>query len=170
MDLHRYSDALVLAAFLVAASAASAEKLSQPAPLSNSQWEDIRQQVVLLDKIAYLPSLLPVVMTNRDALELSDAQVAAFRQWRKLHYREMVDLMNEIIQRRITLSKTTLDDRVSQDDMLAQQKEIFSLQEDLLRLRLSCRELIVSTFSPIQWDNLAFILEEYPRYAGLLDD
>jgi hypothetical protein len=170
MNLRKYSDAIVIAAFLLAASAASAEQLSQPAPLSNSQWEDIRQQVVLLDKIAYLPSLLPVVMTNRDALELSDAQVAAFRQWRKLHYREMVDLMNEIIQRRITLSKTTLDDQVSQNDMLAQQKEIFSLQEDLLRLRLSCRELIVSTFSPTQWDNLAFILEEYPRYAGLLDD
>jgi hypothetical protein len=139
-------------------------------PLTDSQWETVRARVGLLDKIAYLPSLLPVVMKHRDALELTDEQVAAFRQWRKTHYQDMVDLMNEIIQRRITLSKASLDVRISGDDILAGQQAIFALQQTLLRVRLSCRDLIVGTFTPGQWDNLAFILEEYPRYAGLLED
>lgn len=144
--------------------------ISQQAPLTGSQWDILRERVNLLDKIAFLPSLLPVIMKNRDALELSDAQVVAFQEWRRLHYQNMVGLMNEIIQRRITLSKATLDVHISGDDILAQQKEIFRLQERLLHVRLSCRNLIVETFSDAQWGNLAFVLEEYPRYAGLLDD
>ena len=141
-----------------------------PSPLTDSQWETVRDRVGLLDKIAYLPSLLPVIMKHRDTLELKTEQVAAFRQWRKLHYQDMVDLMNEIIQRRFTLSKDSLNVSLSSDNVLAQQQEIFRLQERLLRIRLSCRNLIVETFSPDQWENMAFILEEYPRYAGLLDD
>ena len=124
----------------------------------------------MLDKIAYLPSLLPVIMKHRDTLELTDEQIAAFRQWRKLHYQDMVDLMNEIIQSRITLSKASLEVGLSSDNILAKQQEIFRLQERLLRIRLSCRNLIVETFSADQWDNLAFILEDYPRYAGFLTD
>jgi hypothetical protein len=144
--------------------------LARPSPLTDSQWEMVRQHVDLLDKIAYLPSLLPVIMKHRDTLELSDGQVAAFRQWRQQHYDHMVDLMNEIIQRRIALSRAALEVDTNADQILASQKAIFLLQEELLRTRLSCRELIVGTFSAGQWDSLAFILEEYPRYAGLLSD
>jgi hypothetical protein len=78
--------------------------------------------------------------------------------------------MNEIIQRRIMLSKASLEVGLSSDNILAKQQEIFRLQERLLRIRLSCRNLIVETFSADQWDNLAFILEDYPRYAGFLTD
>ena len=139
-------------------------------PLTDSQWETVRDRVSLLDKIAYLPSLLPVIMKHRDTLELTDEQIAAFREWRKLHYQEMVDLMNDIIQRRFMLSKASLEVDLSSDEILAKQQKIFRLQERLLQVRLSCRNLIVETFSPDQWENMAFILEEYPRYAGLLDD
>jgi hypothetical protein len=54
--------------------------------LTESQWDVVRERVGLLDKIAYLPSLLPVIMKHRDTLALTDEQIAAFRQWRKLHY------------------------------------------------------------------------------------
>jgi hypothetical protein len=163
------ASALLLAACSMMSSP-SAKELAQSAPLTNNQWESIREKVGLLDKIAYLPSLLPVIMTNRDALELSDAQLRAFREWRKAHYQDMVDLMNEIIQRRIALSKSTLDNTFGTGAILAQQQQIFALQTDLLRLRLSCRQVILNTFSEGQWDNLAFVLEDYPRYAGLLAD
>jgi hypothetical protein len=155
---------------VVVFSGASPADYSQQAPLTGQQWNTLREQVNLLDKVAYLPSLLPVIMRHRDSLELSDAQLAAFREWRRLYYQDMVDLMNEIIQRRITLSKAALDHDVAGDQLLAEQKVIFTLQEKLLRLRLSCRELLITTFSPAQWDSFAFILEEYPEYAGLLEE
>jgi hypothetical protein len=81
----------------------------------------------------------------------------------------MVDLMNEIILRRIELSKSSLDTRLTGEQILEQQRDIFELQAEVLRLRLSCRQIIVSTFSLEQWDNLGFVLEEYPKLAGLLD-
>jgi hypothetical protein len=160
----------VVASLCLGAPAFADTDYGGSSPLTDSQWETVRDQVGLLDKIAYLPSLLPVVMKHRDTLELTDEQVAAFRHWRKLYYQDMVDLMNEIIQRRITLSKASLDAGLSSDEILAKQQEIFRLQERLLQVRLSCRNLIVETFSPDQWENMAFVLEEYPRYAGLLDD
>jgi hypothetical protein len=161
---------------LLAASAgadpltAPPDQLTQTQPLTAEQWDALRERVGLLDKIAHLPSLLPVVMKNRDALELTPEQVAAFQHWRRTDYQRMVDLMNDIIQRRIALSQATLDPAVSSAEILEKQAEIFELQRALIALRLSCRELIVSSFTPAQWDNLAFILEEYPRYAGLLQD
>jgi hypothetical protein len=160
----------VVAYLCFCASASAETDYAGSSPLTDSQWETVRDRVGLLDKVAYLPSLLPVIMKHRDTLELKNEQVAAFRQWRKLHYGDMVELMNEIIRRRFTLSKASLDVKLSSDDILAKQKEIFRLQERLLRIRLSCRNLIVETFSPDQWENMAFVLEEYPRYAGLLDD
>ena len=160
----------VLAAPLFCLPASADTDYAEPSPLTDRQWDMIRDRVGLLDKIAYLPSLLPVIMKHRDTLEMTGDQIAAFRQWRKLHYRDMVDLMNEIIQRRFMLSKASLDVNSSSGDILAEQKAIFRLQERLLRIRLSCRNLIVETFSAGQWESMAFILEEYPRYAGLLDD
>jgi hypothetical protein len=166
-----------LVALIVLVSTAFAEvtslpddTLGQAEPLTDDQWHGLRQRVGLLDKIAYLPSLLPLVMQNRDALELTPDQVEAFREWRRTDYQRMVDLMNEIIQRRLALSRASLDVAVPKERILDEQAEIFALQRSLIELRLACRELIVSTFSATQWENLAFILEDYPRYAGLLQD
>ena len=164
------ASAMVAVLCICASASADTDYYAGSSALTDSQWETVRDRVGLLDKIAFLPSLLPVIMKHRDTLELTDEQVAAFRQWRKLHYQDMVDLMNEIIQRRFTLSKASLEVGLSSDNILAKQQKIFRLQERLLRIRLSCRNLIVETFSSAQWENLAFILEEYPRYAGLLDD
>lgn len=162
--------ASLLAACLAACTATSAGELDRPAPLSDAQWELLQERVALLDKIAYIPSLLPVVMRHRDSLDLSDAQVEAFRDWRRTWYPEMVELMNAIIARRIALAEAALDGAVSSDAMLERQRSIFQLQERLLQLRLRCRDLIVNTFTPAQRENLAFVLEGYPQYAGLLSE
>ena len=156
------------AAFVLCVSV-SASELGQVAPLSDLQWDSVQSQVNLLDKVAYFPSLLPVIMKHRDSIGLSYRQTRSFRLWRKENYQKMVDLMNEIILRRIELSKSSLDTRLTGEQILEQQRDIFELQAEVLRLRLSCRQIIVSTFSLEQWDNLGFVLEEYPKLAGLLD-
>ena len=81
---------------------------------------------------------------------------------------KMVDLMNEIIGQRIALSKAALDPSADSNQLISQQEAILQLQEELLRVMLSCRELVLTTFSPEQWSSLAFVLEEYPNFAGLM--
>jgi hypothetical protein len=154
--------------FTMASFLASAADLSQPNPLSDSEWDKVREHVELLDKISFIPSLLPVIMKHQDTLNLSDDQRAAFRGWRKQNYQKMVDLMNEIIGQRIALSKAALDPSADSNQLIRQQEAILQLQEELLRVRLSCRELVLTTFSPEQWSSLAFVLEEYPNFAGLM--
>ena len=156
------------AAFLLCASVTATE-LSQVAPLSDQQWDAIHSKVNLLDKVGYFPSLLPVIMKHRDALGLSYRQTKALRLWRKENYKSMVDLMNQIIEHRIELSKGSLNTNLTNEQILQKQQEIFKLQEQVLRIRLSCRQIVVSTFSAKQWTNLGFVLEEYPQFAGLLD-
>jgi len=154
--------------FTMASFLASAADLSQPNPLSDSEWDKVREHVELLDKISFIPSLLPVIMKHQDTLNLSDDQRAAFRGWRKQNYKKMVDLMNEIIGQRIALSKAALDPSADSNQLISQQEAILQLQEELLRVRLSCRELVLTTFSSEQWSSLAFVLEEYPNFAGLM--
>jgi hypothetical protein len=165
--LARKSTVVIL--LLCAPLCAWSSDLSQAAPLSDQQWDATHTQVSLLDKVAYLPSLLPVIMRHRGAIGLSYQQTQAFRLWRKDNYQKIVDLMNEIIQHRIELSRWSLNAELSNDQILDKQQEIFDLQEQVLRIRLSCRQIVLSTFSVQQWDSLGFVLEEYPQFAGLLD-
>lgn len=154
--------------FALASFAATAADLKQSAPLTDVEWEKAREHVGLLDKISFVPSLLPIIMKHREALELTKLQKAAFRAWRKQNYQRMVDVMNEIIERRIALSKGALDPAVGNEDLSREQRAILQLQQQLLAIRLSCRALVIRTFTPDQWNNFAFVLEEYPDLAGLM--
>ena len=158
----------LITVFATTSLVASATDLAQPTALSDAEWDTIQEYVGLLDKISFMPSLLPVIMKHRDALNLSDDQKQAFRTWRKGNYPRMVGVMNEIIERRIVLAKGALDPQIGQAELLYAQKEILQLQQELLMIRLSCRELVMETFSSDQWDSLAFVLEEYPELAGLM--
>ncbi|MGB5637538.1 MAG: hypothetical protein WBM63_00335 [Sedimenticolaceae bacterium] len=155
-------------AFSVIVFAASAADLKQPAPLTKAEWDNVQAYVGSLGKISFFPGLLPVIMKNQDALELTTDQKSTFRSWRKQNYQHMVDLMNEIIERRIAFSRSALDQAVPDTELINKQKAIFQLQEELLVLRLSCRDLIMATFTPNQWSNFAFILEDYPEFAGVM--
>ena len=146
----------------------SAADLTRPAPLTSTEWDKVQQYVGSLGRISIFPALLPVIMKNQDALVLTPDQKSAFRSWRKQNYQRMVDLMNEIIERRIAFSTSTLDPVVGNAQLIHEQKMIFQLQEKLLVLRLSCRELIMTTFTSNQWNNFAFVLEDYPEFAGLM--
>ena len=107
-------------------------------------------------------------MRNRDALALSDEQLTAFRDWRKENYVNMVNIMNEIIEKMVQFRVESLSPEVGNDHLLSFQSEIQDLQRQLLKIKLSCRELIITTFTKEQWENFAFVVADYPKLASLV--
>ena len=55
-------------------------------PLSPEDWNEVQEKVELLEVSGLMPTLMPVIMSNRDALQLTDEQLAAFHAWRKKQY------------------------------------------------------------------------------------
>jgi hypothetical protein len=137
-------------------------------PLSPEDWNEVREKVEMLEGAGLMPTLLPVIMSNRDALQLTDEQVNAFRAWRKKNYTNMVNVMNKIIEKMVEFRVESLSPSITADQLLALQSEIQELQVRLLKLKLSCRELVMTTFTDEQWDNFAFIISDNPKLASLM--
>ena len=106
-------------------------------------------------------------MRNRDTLELTDEQVNAFRAWRKKNYTNMVNVMNEIIEKMVQFRVESLSPDITGDHLFAYQSEIHDLQRQLLTIKLSCREIVMTTFTDDQWDNFNFIIADIPKLASL---
>ena len=137
-------------------------------PLSPEDWKDIMDKVVLLEDSGLMPMLLPIIMGNQDALQLTDEQISSFRAWRKKNYTNMVNIMNKIIEEKVQFRIESLSPRISSDRLLAFQSEIQELQRQLLKVKLSCREQVMTSFTDEQWDNFAFIISDYPKLASLM--
>jgi hypothetical protein len=139
-------------------------------PLSPEDWNEVQEKVELLEISGLMPTLMPVIMSNRDALQLTDEQVKAFSTWRKQNYTNMVNIMNEIIEKMVDFRVKSLSPDTTGDQLLAFQSDIQELQVRLLKIKLSCRELIMTTFTEEQWDNFAFIVADNPKLASLIPD
>jgi len=137
-------------------------------PLSPEDWNEVKDKVELLETAGLMPTLLPVILSNRDALQLTDKQVSAFRAWRKKNYTNMVNIMNEIIEKMVEFRVQSLSPSISGEKLLAFQSDIQELQVQLLTIKLSCRELIMTTFTDEQWDSFAFIISDNPKLASLM--
>ena len=137
-------------------------------PLSSEDWEEIMGKVVLLEDSGLMPMLLPIIMRNRDALQLTDEQVNSFRSWRKKNYTNMVNIMNRIIEEKVQFRVKSLSPSISSDRLLAFHAEIQELQHQLLKIKLSCREQFMETFTDEQWDNFTFIVSDNPKLASLM--
>lgn len=137
-------------------------------PLSPEDWKEIMEKVVLLEDTGLLPTLLPVIMGNRDTLQLNDDQVNAFRAWRRENYTNVINIMNEILEMKVRFRVEALSPHTSESRLLALQSEIQELQRQLLKIKLSCRNLVMTTFTDEQWDNFAFVVSDYPKLASLL--
>jgi hypothetical protein len=142
--------------------------LGSDSDFSKQEWGRIEERMRLLNKISHLPSLLPLIMKKRDSLELTDAQIHALHDWRRKNYQKMVDTMNTIIQKRIELGRAAMRPTIDQQQLLALHDGIFTLQREVFLIRLSCRELVTSSFTEEQWSNFAFVAAEDPQIAGLL--
>jgi hypothetical protein len=152
--------------FLICTSALA--KHNSDHPLSPEDWNEVKEKVELLEAAGLMPTLLPVILSNRDALQLTDEQVSAFRNWRKKNYTNMVNIMNEIIEKMVEFRVQSLSPSISADQLLAFQSDIQELQIQLLKIKLSCREIIMTTFTDEQWDNFAFIISDNPKLASLM--
>ena len=137
-------------------------------PLSADDWKEVMDKVVLLESSGLMPTLLPVIMRNQDTLELTDDQINAFRAWRKKNYTHMVNVMNEIIEKSVQFRVAALSPDISSDDLYVLQSEIHDLQRQLLKIKLSCRELVTTSFTETQWDNFAFVVADNPKLASLM--
>ena len=137
-------------------------------PLTDDDWKEVMDKIVLLEDAGLMPTVLPTVLRNRDTLQLTKDQIRKFRAWRKQNYVGMVNLMNKIIEKTVEFKSASLSPQVSKQRLLAFQSEIRGLQQQLLKIKLSCREIMISTFTDEQWENFAFVVADDPRLGSLL--
>jgi len=137
-------------------------------PLTADDWKEVMDKVVLLESSGLMPTLLPVIMRNQDTLELTDEQINAFRAWRKKNYTHMVNVMNEIIDKSVQFRVAALSPDITSDHLYGLQSEIQDLQRQLLKIKLSCRELVTTSFTDEQWVNFAFVVADIPKLASLM--
>jgi len=121
---------------------------------------DLELAVQKLDKVNYLPQLMPIIMNNRDIIGLTQKQVDDLDDWRKTSKAPMLAAMQEIVQKRIDIKQAALSPTVSSARILQMQNEIFRLQREVLEYKLSCRERIVKTFNDENWISFFMVLAE----------
>ena len=125
-----------------------------------SDSSELEHQMLLLDKISYHPSLLPLIMQNIDYFNLTPAQQKKLRNWRQTNAPVMLDKMKQIAKGRIEFIDMSLKSDTSEEDLVEKQKQLFRLQEKVLTYKLACRKNILETFTQEQWEELLFILAE----------
>jgi hypothetical protein len=157
----------VLVAFFFISTIALAKHDSEH-PLTTGEWKEVMDKVVLLEDSGLMPTLLPVIMRNQDTIELTAEQIIAFRAWRKKNYTHMINVMNEIIEKSVQFRVEALSLRTTSDHLYVLQSEIHDLQRQLLKIKLSCRELITTSFTDAQWENFAFVVSDDPKLASLM--
>ena len=119
---------------------------------------ELDKKLELLDKISYHPSLLPIIMQNRDFLELTNDQMKRLTEWRKKNAPAMLEKMEEVAKGRIDFVERSLNPKTSEAELVREQHQLFKLQEEVLTYKLSCRQNILQTFTPKQWDALQLIM------------
>ena len=125
---------------------------------TQTDTDQLDRKLALLDRISYHPSLLPIIMQNRDFLELTPDQMKKLTDWRKKNAPAMLEKMEEVAKGRIDFIERTLNPKTSEAELLREQHHLFKLQEEVLAYKLSCRQNILRTFTPSQWDALQLIM------------
>ena len=120
----------------------------------------LERYVAKLDKINYLPSLLPVIMENSDVIELTDEQINALQTWRETNREDVIAKMNEIVKKRVDIKEAALSPDVSSARLIQMQNEVFRLQREVLVYKLSCRDLVINTFDRNNWEGFFMVLAE----------
>ncbi len=123
-------------------------------------WKVAFERMKRVSPMGYHPFLMPLIMRNRDFIELDDDQIRAFRKWSKKYRIKLLHTMDKIIYERNRFHKLSLNPHTSEEVLRTKQQEIFRLQQKVLEYQFSCRRNILDTFNEEQWDNFRFVLNE----------
>lgn len=142
------------------AFATDKSKPSEPQSVDVIDWELAMERMKGLSQMGYHPFLMPLIMENRDFIELTRDQVSTFMKWRNKNRVSLLHTMNKIIYERNKFHQLSLDPMTSEEVLKTKQEEIFKLHKKVLAYQLSCRRNILDTFTDEQWDNFRFVLSE----------
>lgn len=129
------------------------------AELSNDK-SPVKPYAEKLDKINFLPSLLPAIIENSDIIELTDEQVDTLLAWRQNNRQDVITTRNKIIRKRAEIKEAALSPNVSSARLIQMQNKIFRLQRVMLEQKLSCRELVINTFNRNNWEGFFLVLAD----------
>lgn len=139
---------------------ALSSSLSFAGSSADDQALQIESSIAKLDKINYLPNLLPVILKNRDFIGLTDEQVVRLEEWRSSNREALLTAMQEVASRRIELKQAALSPTVSAARLQQMQNDIFRLQREILKYKLSCRDHVVRTFNDENWESFFIVLAD----------
>ena len=130
---------------------------------------DQNQHIEKLDKISFLPSLLPVIIENSDVIELTDEQLQKLLDWRTKNREDVVAAMNEVVRKRVEIKEAALSPDVSSARLVQMQNDVFRLQREVLKYKLSCRDMVINTFDRNNWEGFFLVLAEEEMGVALPD-
>lgn len=127
---------------------------------SNEPKIEQHQYIEKLDKINFLPSMLPVIIENSDIIDLTDKQLDVLLEWREKNREVVIATMNEIARKRVEIKAAALSPDTSSARLIQMQNDIFRLQREVLEYKLSCRDLVISTFNKNNWEGFFLVLAD----------
>ena len=121
---------------------------------------DIYSSIEKLDRINFLPALLPVIFKHKDFIGLTEEQLEKLEHWRTENREAMLSAMEQIAQKRIEIKQAALSPSVSSARLQQMQNEIFRLQREVLDYKLACRDHVVRTFNEENWVSFFMVLAD----------
>jgi hypothetical protein len=132
--------------------------------LANSSLDqeelDLHSSIDKLDRINYLPALLPVIFKHKDFIGLTEEQLEKLEHWRTENREPMLNAMKQIARKRIEIKQAALSPNVSSARLQQMQNEIFRLQREVLDYKLACRDHVLQTFNEENWISFYMVLAD----------
>ena len=128
--------------------------------IADNESAGIEASITKLDRIHFLPNMLPVILENKDFIGLTDDQVSELEQWRRRHREPMLAAMKQVASKRIEIKQAALSPTVSSARIQQMQNNIFRLQREILGYKLSCRDHVVRTFNNENWTSFFMVLAD----------
>lgn len=121
---------------------------------------DINSSIEKLDKINYLPNLLPVILNNKDFIGLTEEQIGKLEDWRRENRQPMLAAMKQAAVKRVEIKQAAITPTISSARLQQMQNDIFRLQRQILEYKLSCRDNVVRTFNDENWTSFFMVLAD----------